>query len=58
MDNLNLIKVKKKVYESLKNTGYNNFLLAIGNANGNFAVAWADMSTGTFHTQDINEESI
>ena len=36
----------------------NNFLLAIGNANGNFAVAWADMSTGTFHTQDINEESI
>ena len=36
----------------------NNFLLAIGNDNGNFAVAWADMSTGTFHTQDINEESI
>ena len=29
MDNLNLIKVKKKVYQSLKNTGYNNFLLAI-----------------------------
>ena len=29
MDNLNLIKVKKKVYQSLKNTGCNNFLLAI-----------------------------
>ena len=29
MDNLNLIKIKKKVYQSLKNTGYNNFLLAI-----------------------------
>ena len=29
MDNLNLIKVKRKVYQSLKNTGYNNFLLAI-----------------------------
>ena len=36
----------------------NNFLLAIGNASGNLAVAWADMSTGTFHTQDINEETI
>ena len=29
MDNLNLIKVKKKVYQSLKKTGCNNFLLAI-----------------------------
>ena len=29
MDNLNLIKVKKKVHQSLKNTGYKNFLLAI-----------------------------
>ena len=29
MDNLNLINVKKKVHQSLKNTGYNNFLLAI-----------------------------
>ena len=29
MDNLNLTKIKKKVYQSLKNTGYNNFLLAI-----------------------------
>ena len=36
----------------------NNFLLAIGNDSGNLAVAWADMSTGTFHTQDINEETI
>ena len=44
--------------ESILAPDLNNFLLAIGNANGNFAVAWADMSTGTFHTQDINEESI
>ena len=29
MDNLNLTKIKKKVHQSLKNTGYNNFLLAI-----------------------------
>ena len=29
MDNLNLIKVKKKVHQSLKNTGCDNFLLAI-----------------------------
>ena len=44
--------------ESILAPDLNNFLLAIGNANDNFAVAWADMSTGTFHTQDINEESI
>ena len=29
MDNLNLTKIKKKVYQSLKNTGCSNFLLAI-----------------------------
>ena len=29
MDNLNQTKVREKVYQSLKNTGCNNFLLAI-----------------------------
>ena len=29
MDNLNLTKIKEKVYQSLKNTGCSNFLLAI-----------------------------
>ena len=29
MDNLNLTKIREKVYQSLKNTGCSNFLLAI-----------------------------
>ena len=36
----------------------NNYLAAIGHANGEFAIAWADMSTGSFQVQAVKLESI
>ena len=36
----------------------NNYLAAIGHANGEFAVAWSDMSTGSFQVQAVEFESI
>ena len=36
----------------------NNYLAAIGYSNDGFAVAWADMSTGSFQTQAISAGSI
>ena len=36
----------------------NNYLAAIGHANGEFAVAWADMSTGSFQVQSVKLDSI
>ena len=36
----------------------NNYLAAIGHANGEFAVAWADMSTGSFQVQAVKLDSI
>lgn len=36
----------------------NNYLAAIGHANGDFAIAWADMSTGSFQVQAVKLESI
>lgn len=37
--------------EGLLNAHQNNFLAAIGRVSGEFSVAWADMSTGSFQVQ-------
>lgn len=44
--------------DSLLAPNQNNFLAAIGYFNVEFAIAWVDMSTGTFQTQTVNKESI
>jgi len=44
--------------DGLLDPSQNNFLAAIGHANGDLAMAWADMSTGIFQVQPINESSI
>ena len=44
--------------ERLLAAGQNNYLAAIGHSKDGFAVAWADMSTGSFQTQAISSESI
>ncbi len=44
--------------DSLLAPDQNNFLAAVGHSNGQFAIAWVDMSTGAFQVQSVNEEYI
>jgi len=44
--------------ESLLEAGQANFLAAIGQAGGVYGVAWLDISTGLFETQDSTQQAL
>ena len=44
--------------DSLLAPNQNNFLASVGHSNREYAIAWVDLSTGTFQTQAINEDEI
>ena len=43
--------------DTLLDSRKNNYLLAISKVNGAFGLAWVDLSTGEFHTQELSVNS-